>query len=280
MKTNSLKKISMASVAVLIALLASIMVGCQKEDDMSQQEQINLLDNNSFELEEYIIAIFDFKQSLAIFENKLSNVDFSKLEVTYDTEGRKVKRLPSAMGSIRIEEKIQNVNEKKQALLEKYPEFASFTLDMSKKYFQQCIQRSLNVSSKLLELGINFSRPLLKSGTVENYGGEDWYALMSFLSSWVNSADYVEVCIVAHVDGTYSTWIDDNNTTNKAHITYTQNTGTGAYYFTQGGNTGPVSWVAHTHRNSKNASNADKAAKAENPGLPTSIYCQGGFYDY
>jgi hypothetical protein len=41
MKTNSFKKISMAGVAIVIALLASVMVGCQKEETFeSQAEQI------------------------------------------------------------------------------------------------------------------------------------------------------------------------------------------------------------------------------------------------
>jgi hypothetical protein len=42
MKTNSFKKISMASVAIVIALLASVMTGCQKEMEDEMRSQIKV----------------------------------------------------------------------------------------------------------------------------------------------------------------------------------------------------------------------------------------------
>jgi hypothetical protein len=237
-------------------VIGIFMYGCSNENEIL----ISMDDEtvNSVELEEYIITASDFKQSFALFEKELGKVDFSKLEITYDADGREVMHLPASAGSIRIEEKIQIFNEKKQALLEKYPQFAYFTSDESNEYFQQCIQNSLSVNNKLLEMGINVFRPLLKGGTVENWNsGNGW---LSFLSSWVNNSNYVEVYLIAHSNGTYSTWVDDRNTANSAYLTYSKKNG--KYYFTQGGNTNSISWIAHTHRNSQYPSGADMTTKS------------------
>jgi hypothetical protein len=249
-----------------------LVYGCSNENEIVSDDEIV----SSVELEEYIITASDFKQSLALFEKEFSKVDFSKLLITYDADGREIMHLPVFVSSIRIGEKIQIFNEKKQALLEKYPQFASFMPDEINEYFQQCIQSSLNVNSKLLELGVNLSRPLLKSGKTETWYGEDWYFLMSFLSSWVNSSNYVELFIITHQNGSYSTWIDDKNTSNTAYITYT--TSNGKYYF--GGNSSPISRIAHTHRNSQYPSGADMTTKSNMSGISHNIYYQGGFYAY
>jgi hypothetical protein len=260
---------------VMIVLVIFIS-GCSSENEIFVSIDDEIV--NSVELEEYIIAASDFKQSLILFEKELSKVDFSKMEVTHDANGREIMHFPSASVSIMIEEKIQNFNKKKQALLENYPQFSSFALDISQKYFQQCIQSSLNVCDKLLEFGINYSIPLLKGGTVETWYGEDWYFLTSFLSEWVNSSNYVELFIITHVDGTYSTWIDDSNTSNHASITYS--TSNGKYYFTEGGNTSPIFSIAHTHRNSSSPSSEDLQTKANMPGISHNIYYQGAYYTY
>jgi hypothetical protein len=278
MKTNSFKKISMASVAVLIALLASVMVGCQKEE----YEPLNDSIINSSELEEYIIAGADFHQSLAIFEKEINKVDFSKLEITYNTDGGKIMRLPASVGSIRIEEKNQIFNEKKQALHKKYPQFAFFTLDISKQYFQQCIQNSINVSGKFLELGINTFRPKLKNdseGSLTNYSGDEDISYMFWLLyNWVSNPNYVEVHIISYADGDYAIWIDDRNTPLSSHITV-YGDGNGNWQH----NGRDISFISHTHGAGDNgpcASTKDRTSYSSTPGLERYIYYQGSFYDY
>ncbi|MDR0603174.1 MAG: hypothetical protein LBG80_02580 [Bacteroidales bacterium] len=213
---------------LLVTALISITMGgffiaCNSED-ISEDTVTDMEIVNSVELEEYIIAASDFKQSLAVFEKELSKIDFSNLEISYSTDGKEIMRFPSSVASIGIEDKLQIFNEKKETLLEKYPQCISFSSEISRKYFQQCIKSSLNVNKKLLEFGINVSRPLLKDGTVETWYGEDWYFFISFLSVWMSSANYVELFIIAHIDGSYSTWVDSRNTANHAHLEYERDT--------------------------------------------------------
>jgi hypothetical protein len=278
MKTFFIKNRTVYSIAVLltgIIFLGFMMQSCSSDDELSgDRGDDNII--NSVELEEYIIAASDFKQSLAIFEKEINKVDFSKLEVSYDKDGRKITRLPASVASVGIEEKLQIFNEKKEALLEEYPQFASFTLDKSKTYFQQSIQNSLNVSSKLLELGINFYQPLLKGGTYETYNSQP--SLLSFLSSWVNSPDYVEVFIIAYTNGSLATWIDSENTTHSSGISiYTKYN---KHFTDVGGNSSAIVWVAHTHRTSSSAGAADIAFKNKYPHMGHRIYYNGYFHSY
>ncbi|MDR2037532.1 MAG: hypothetical protein LBQ60_06375 [Bacteroidales bacterium] len=276
------QRVFLTSAMLLSAFVFScslFFAGCGKEEDEPLNEDIL----NSPELEEYIVAGADFKRSVDIFTGGLNKIDFSTLEVTYDADGRKVIHLPAALvGSVDIEEKIGVFNEKKEILQNKFPQIADFSLKLRKNYIRQSIQSSLNVKNKLLDLGISLSRPLLKSGTVENWTGqEDMVFLYSYLSSWVSSPDYVELYIIAYEDGSFSTWIDDRNTTNKTHITVSENPNTGKYYFSEGGINSPISWVAHTHRDKPCASKEDKEEGiTAQTGLPGYIYYQGGFYDY
>jgi hypothetical protein len=274
-RTHKKLNLSFLLIAVLISITTGgFFIACSSEDMLSEDTVNDMEIVNSVELEEYIIATSDLKQSFDIFEKELKGIDFSKLEVTYDMDGVEIMRLPSAsVSAIRIEEKIQIFNEKKQSLREKYPQIASFSLDRNKKYIQQCIQSSLNVSDKLLEFGVNFSQPLLKSGTIETWSGSN---LSTFLASWITNPNYVEIYIIRHENATNSTWIDDRNTSSSCFLTYTKQNG--KYYIA--GNSSPIAYIAHTHKSSKSASAADIAAKASMPGIPRYIYYGGSYYSY
>jgi hypothetical protein len=279
MKRNSFIRINIASVVVVIALLAGVMVGCQEEVD----EPLNDSIINSLELEEYIIAVSDFKQSLAIFEKELSNVDFSKLEVTYDPNGKKVIHLPSSVISIGIGGKLDAFNEKKTALLNKFPQFASFREDTGKKYFQQCIQNSARVKGKLSDLGINISQPRLKSGT-EYWYGEDQALMMSYLYNWANNSNYVELYIIMYADGTFATYQDPDATYNKAgEISYTT-TINGNMYIPEIGYSCNVIAIGHTHIHSPNPTKPDANGANDYFQVPSGvsrfIYYDWGFYYY
>ncbi|MDR1169589.1 MAG: hypothetical protein LBK97_01990 [Prevotellaceae bacterium] len=274
-KNSFFRKASLISAIVTIAVIASVMSGCQKEEDEPLDE--NIL--NSVELEEYIIAGADFQKSLVTFSKKLNKIDFSKLEVSYDAEGRKVKRLPLApFASIGIDEKVQTFNERKDALLGKFPQFASFREDLEIKYFQQCIQNSVNVKGRFLKLGINTSRPLLKSGSEQEWSGEEWNFLNQYLASWMNSSNYVEMAIIAFADGTYMTYVDSQNDANHAYISISTYAN-GNYYFI-GNQSSPMIWFAHTHQNSSSPGAADNNFKNKYPNMGHYIYYQGGFYSW
>jgi hypothetical protein len=277
MKTNSLKKINMASVAVVIALLASVMTGCQKEE----YEPLDDVILNSSELEEYIIAGADFQQSLANFSEKLNEIDFSTLEIDSAVNGwKKVVYLPvSLTGANEIEEKVQMFNKKKDALQRKFPQLISFKDGMGEKYFQQCIQNSVNVNSALLKLGINLSKPLLKNGgnegTFSNY--PNTFYLFNFLDSWVNSHNYVEAIILKFSDGYWGVYIDSQNTPYISHINLTKRTNNGNIEWYYNGRR--IVEFGHTHEagiSGPNPSSGDDPY----PGVDNFIYYRGSFYYY
>lgn len=179
------------------------------EDELVDSEIIN-----STELEQYIIAGADLQQSLANISSTLNKIDFSTLEVDYNVDGwKKVVHIPRDLinPNEEIEEKVQILNEKKEALLKKFPQFSSLKRDVGEKYFRQCVESSINVSDEFLRLGINTSRPLLKSGPNEANGSyihQDQCYLYQFLGSWVTTTnpDYQELWIMKFQDGTYATY--------------------------------------------------------------------------
>jgi len=275
------KIVSILSAVAVIAIIAGVLTGCQKEQENEPLDEAIL---NSSEMEDYVIAGADFHQSLAIFEKKLNEIDFSTLKVTYNAEGKKVIHLPDAfVRSIKIEEKVQTFNEKKEALQKKFPQFSFLKEDMRGKYFQQCANSSVNVCGKFLELGINTSRPKLKNGspegTLTNYsGGEDIAYMFYLLSNWASNPNYVEVYIIAYADGNYAIWVDVRNTSLSSHITVFGD-GNGNWQY----DGRDVSYISHTHGAGSNgpcASTTDKTSYASTPGLDRKIYYQGGFYDY
>lgn len=90
--------------------------GCQKQDyDYSEKDDLDPALLNSPELEEYIIAGADFQQTLNIFKDEISKIDFSKLEFVEETPGKKIMRLPI---SVHIEEKSRIFKEKRKHYLQ------------------------------------------------------------------------------------------------------------------------------------------------------------------
>lgn len=245
---------------------------CNKDEEQPLDDVII----NSAELGEYITAGADLQKSLDIFTIELNRVDFSKLEVSYDNEGRKVMRLPAGSVSTRIEEKVQTFNNKKDAVQKKFPRFASHKEDVVKEYLQQCIQSSIYVKGEFLKLGINTSRPRLKSGSSESYSHD--CDLYEFLYPWMNNSSYVEVIIIQYTDGSFSVFIDNRNTTNQSWTpSLTYNNSTGNYYYPGGGNSNPIAWMAHTHQNSATPGPNDYASKNHYPGLDHYIYYNYAF---
>ena len=250
--------------------------GCEKDDiELKPLDKVIL---NSSELEEYIIAGADLQHSLAVFKSRLNKIDFSKLEVTYDAEGRKVVHLsPNLVGNFRIEEKVQMFNDKKEAIQKKFPQFVSFREAEAKKYFQKSIENSVNVMGEFLKLGINISGPKLKSGNESWYGDENLVYMNSYLYNWINSANYVELYIIYYADGTFGTYQNPGATSSWTSITYTVSNG--QMYFPEGGSSSAVTSIGHTHRYSLNPSGTDY-----NSNFPSSvtqfIYYDWGMYYY
>ena len=279
MNNNILKNSRITFFSLTLALASVVSLGIFTQSCSKDEEPLDESILNSSELEEYIISGADFKQSLAIFTDGLNKIDFSSLEVTYTEDGRKVVHLPTSVASIRIEEKVQVFNEKKEALLKKFPQFSSMREEIGKKYLQQCAKSSVNVCGKFLEFGIIPTQPKLKNGFESTlWYGEDWGFLMSYLNNWVNTSNNVEMCIISFADGTYMTYTYAYNYANPGKAWVGGFATTNGYYYFEEYQSSHVVWFAHTHFNSSNPSSADNTFKNNYPNMGHSIYYQGGFY--
>lgn len=195
----------------------------------------------------------------------------------------RVVHLPTpSIGSISIEEKIENLNVKKEALLKKFPQFASLREGISKEYFRQSIENSQKIRRELLEMGFKTSTPLLRSGGYEEYNNTNWantFYLNNYLESLINSPYYVEVIILKFEDGYYTTVIGPRNDANNSYINLTprrDSTGTIIGWQYNGRN---IVEFGHTHEAGGYAPNPSPHDGAL-PGVKNFIWYRGTLYYY
>jgi hypothetical protein len=250
-------------VAIILVTFSFLLQGCTNEDEAYTENDIT----NSIAMEEYVIAGLDYQQSLNTFNNEIRNIDFSKLKSYQDTKGNIVINIPT---SVCIEEKEKIFNEKKKALLEKYPQIVSFSSKTRLNYFQKCIRNSSNINSKILELGIPINQPRLKEYIYETFDNNDYIA---YLDSQISNSNYVEIVLIVFEDGTVMTFIDSTNTSTKC--TYpTLSKKTNGKWYTSLRDSSAILYIAHTHRYSNLPSPEDLADKLD--GLDERIYTSGG----
>lgn len=249
----------------VITLLASVMVGCQQEDDIYNQTQTELLDNVSFELEEYMIAGLDYQYALNIFNSEIKNIDFSKLNTFQDPERNTIVNIPT---SVSIEEKAKIFNEKKKQLLDKCPQIISFSSQTRRDYFQQRMQNSSNISKKMLDLGIHINQPRLKGFSYESFSNNDH---CTYLDSQIASTGYVEIVLMVFEDGTSVAYIDDTFTSTTCN--YPPLAKQNGKWYWSGYSSSAISYIAHTHRYSSSPSPSDYDYNY--PGLQQGIYTSG-----
>ena len=214
---------------------------------------------------------------MAGYTEKLTKIDLSKLEVTQDAEGRKIMRLPEDVAPSSIKEDIRNFDEKKVALLKKFPQFDSFREDMREKYFQECIQNSVNVKSKFLELGINTSRPKLKNGAECN---TQYYDSYNYFFGHLYNTTHAEVVFIGFTDGTYAIYECTDFAYNYSYYTgFGRHPSTGALYYLDNGKA--VSWMGHSHMyNSTPTDPEDYDARDTYWGVNHYVFYDGTFYPY
>jgi len=243
----------------LIVFLSS----CQKDNFEGGVDQEIA---KSPEMEEYIIAASVFKESLNIFNEEIKKVDFSKLEIVTEPDGRKVIHLSEAIRSIHIERKAMIMNEKKEALLQKYPQLALENLETKYGYINYCVKKSVKVNNNFLERGIIINLPLTKSGETEFTGGYD--DMMSYLSYWVSTTN-VEAVIYVYSGG--QTEVVSGISSNAAAISlrYDRPTQTATH------NGRPLLYIAHTHNDNSSPSTQDMNVRNNYPGFPFAIYNNG-----
>ena len=265
MHKNSFNRISVATIFAIIAVVASVMVGCQKEED----DNNNII--NSVEMEEFIIAAFHYQHALNLFNREIKKIDFFTLNTSQDPEGNTIVNIPT---SVSIEEKAKILNDKKKLLFDKWPKIVSLSSLTRSGYIQQTMQNSSKVNKKMLEWGILINQPRLKGFTFESFTCDN---VSSYLDSQLASSGYVEVVIILFADGTAMTYIDDKNDANTANYPTIVKMSNGNWYFSLHSDS-PISSIGHTHQYSDDPSTADQLTRFD--GLPEFIYTSGSNFNY
>lgn len=244
-------------------------IGCQSDDELESTSD-NAAITNSTELEEFIIAASDLQQSLIVFEKELLKVKLSDVETEVNADGSKVIYLPAVIGSLNIEQKILLVNQKKQALYDKYPQLASMRREEIVKIIDCCVNNSVRVSTFFDEKNINIHLRTTRSFFNESYS--DMNELIGHIYNWTLSPDYVEVNILAFSDGTYAVVQTEGSTAHETSIELTVVNNTYYYAGKQ------VVAIAHTHRDSSNPSQTDLDSRL--PYCENYIYYNGAFHSF
>lgn len=278
MKTNfeNKKNRTITWVIVLICMVSFgvIMQSCDNDSFLSETDSSEIeLITKSNEFEDYIIAATDLQETLKTFEKELAIVDFANLETVIEN-GKKVRYLPATIRSLTIEGKAILLNEKKETLLNKYPQISTLELHDFANYVNNCVKQSARVNEFFLDKKINIYQPLLKAVVSEN-SFDNMSQLVGHLYNWTFMSNYVEVSVLFFSDGTFLVVLDDRNTSNSLTLDF-QKRGDKYYYNNNKG----ISEIAHTHRDSYSPSPQDLQTKNNNPNCSWSIFYNGAFYSY
>jgi len=264
-------KIMATTFAVIMISASFVFTGCQSEQEgLTSSTDKAIVE--SVELENFILAGIEYQQVIKDFRNAIAKVDFSPL-IAQAKEGQKV--IPLS-GMPEIEGKYLELEQTRKDLLKKFPQFGHDTKQNRLLTLQKCENFSQVIARKLLDIDPSFSRPRLKRYTIENYANST--TLNNFLSSYVNSPNYVEIFMVVFEDGSAVTMLHNTNTTTecKAPTFYKEDDGK---YHAPGYNS-PIAYVAHTHIYRSSASGEDSIYKQQSPDLICKIYYNVIFYAY
>ena len=274
MKKHLLVKTMLSrSFVIFCAACMVLSQSCQKQDYIEEEDYLDPVLLNSTELAEFVIAGVEYQHTMNTLQATISKVNFSEMKFIEKSNGIKVMQLPFILN---FKNKSQLLNNKKQSLLAKYPQFASLTKKEKYEYFQNCFKNSTYVNRKLLELGINISQPTTKGSWTESFNDSDGY--MSYLADWMENPEYNEAIIIVFKDGSATIVHDDSFTPTQSVIPslgYTDDYS--AYYY----DNKEIDFVAHTHQNSSTPSKDDfKNPNNDLQGLKQAIYYNGTFGDF
>ncbi len=257
-------------VCLLTVVGGLIFWGCEKQNYVDD-EALSAAIASSSEMEEYIIAGYEMHAALKEFEQVLNSIDFSKLDFVPDTDGKLVMRLP--IQSLTFEARLGKFNDKKSALRKRYPQIASMPRETCNNMIRTCVQKSVRVSSKLLDMNVSVFQPNTKIRP------ESFEDSMEFLSGWMGVSNYVEAVIIVYRDGSSSIYIDPRNTpTTSYYPPLSHVNGTDLFYYPGGGNSSPILFIGHTHQSGPDPSAVDCQTAID--GLIEAIYYDGNFYPF
>lgn len=221
------------------------------------------------ELERVIIAGYDLKQTMNVFERDLKAINFSEI-YEHKEQGLRVVRILSF--DILIV-KLNEFNESKKLLYNKYPELESLSIKELNDYMHSCMHKSRTVCNKLLDFGIDIYQPKSKSSFTESYN--DYNNLGQFLAEWVNDPNYVEAAIYILANGQSIVDVYDDSTANESRFQYYSGSDGNIYYDEYASQ--QIVQVIHTHTGSQVPSSTDYKGYF---GVPMAIYYSGSLYYY
>lgn len=166
------------------------------------------------------------------------------------------------------------MNQKKEHLLNKYPQVSSRDFTAFTKVVNHCIQQSTRINDFFLDKNIYFNQPLTRV-VVGEWSFDHPNALLSHLYSWVLDPDYVEVVIYFFTDGTNLVTLNSDNLSYRSYPILAPHPDGSCYY--QGKE---ITKIGHTHRQSSDPSDRDYAFRDKYPGIEHSIYYNYGFWTY
>ncbi|MDE5945659.1 MAG: hypothetical protein K2G93_08795 [Rikenella sp.] len=205
----------------------------------------------------------------------MNAIDWSQMYWVKDDDGHKVMHLP--IQSLIFEEQLNRFNDKKDILQRKYHRIVSSSQEQCERMIRLCLKNSVEVNTKLLDLGINLNQPQTKSRHPE-LDLLDEPGVLDSLSRWVTNPHYVEAWYVKYNNDQFNIYIDSTNTTNRAWIPELERRN-GEFYWPGGGQPDvPIEFIGHTHRYSPTPSAQDTASYIN--GLNHTIFFNGSFHQY
>jgi len=278
MKKSSIVFLSLG----MLIMCATFFWSCDRESSQDYDQDYGIDIINSPEFEDFIIASADLQQAHLILEKELQGLNFFNLETTIGANGKEVKHLPASISDLKIEDKTSLVVEKRELLINKFPEFACISMEELSYYVNECVKNSVRVNSYFLENNINISQPSTRYDPNEDYVYDNQLNLISDLYNWTLSSNFVEVAILFFKDGRCLVYRDPGNTDTECNITLANRPGESRYYYPDTSSpSNEVVSVAHTHTYYSNATDPDDYNLAKTfSGLPMYIYFQRSFYRY
>lgn len=269
MKTRLLVKVMAASLLAVGAAL--ILWACQKEK--YPDDTIDVQIAKSAEMENYIVAGYELQVALVEFQKAMNAIDWSQMYYVKDEDGHEVMHLP--VQSLIFEAKLNQFNDKKDILQRKYRRLTSYSQEKCEDMIRYCLDNSVAVSTKLLDLGINISLPVTKQYMPEPFNN---FELIDSLTNWTHNPNYVEAVTLTFADSTSLILIDPRNTSRHGIIPSLFEANDGKTYYPPAGFSNPVIRVGHTHQNSAKPSSADSTVNYQ--GVERAIFFNGTFHKY
>lgn len=270
MKKTLFFKILSAGTVVLAA--GAILWACQKEK--YPDDGIDAQIAASPEMEAYIIAGYELQAARNEFQKAMNAIDWSQMQWVKDEDGHEVMQLP--IQSLIFEERLNQFNDKKNILQRKYRRIVSCSQEQCEQMIRLCLKNSVEVNTKLLNLGINIFQP-----TTKIMGGPEIFDELQVIDSlqrWINNPNYVEAATLMFADSTNIIIIDSRNGPSNCIYPNLFEANDGRTYYPPSGFSNPVIRIGHTHKFSANPSEKDKMIHYQ--GVERSIFFNGTFHNY